>query len=95
MMTPAPLPFPFVSTVINLFLSFLILAMLVRAVVSWVHFGEGSAFVRFLARMTDPFIDPARRVIGQVGVFDFSFIFAWFLLFILKILLIQALPVGW
>jgi YGGT family. len=91
----APLPFPFVSYSINIFLSFLILAMLVRAVISWIHFGEGSAFERFLARLTDPFIEPARRIIGQVGVFDFSFIFAWFLLFVLKILLLQSLPFGW
>lgn len=95
MFTPAPLPIPIVSYLISLFIDMLILAMLVRAIASWMRFGEGNGFIRFLARLTDPFIEPARRVIGQIGVIDLSFFFAWFLLITLQHLILQSLPVGW
>jgi uncharacterized protein YggT (Ycf19 family) len=96
MLVPTPLPFPIISMLIEYFIGFLIIAMLIRVIVSWVHFGEDSAFVRFLVRVTDPFIEPARRIVGQVaGVLDFSFMLAWFMLIILEVLLIQSLPGGW
>jgi uncharacterized protein YggT (Ycf19 family) len=45
--------------------------------------------------VTDPFIEPLRRVVGQIGVLDFSFILAWFMLMTLEVLLLQSLPSGW
>ncbi|MBV9019542.1 MAG: YggT family protein, partial [Ktedonobacteraceae bacterium] len=45
--------------------------------------------------LTDPFIDPVRRIVRPVGVLDLSFIITWFLLGTLQILLIQALPNAW
>lgn len=95
MLVPAALPFPIFSTLIQLFIGFLIIAMLIRAIASWVHFGEDIAFIRFMARVTDPFIEPVRRVVGQIGVLDFSFIVAWFMLITLEVLLLQSLPSGW
>jgi len=95
MYTPPSLPVPIFSILIGYGINILILAMLVRAIASWFHMDERYAFIRFLARLTDPFIVPARRIVGQVGVFDLSFFVAWFGLFILQILLLQALPVNW
>ena len=71
------------------------LALIIRAVASWVNMDERFAFIRFLARITDPFITPLRRVIPPIGVFDVAFIIAFFLLITLQILLTQALPIGW
>jgi YggT family protein len=76
-------------------IGFIILAMLVRAIASWFRIDERFAFIRFLARITDPFIDPIRRIVKPVGFFDLSFLIAWFMLSIMQVLLLQALPSGW
>ncbi len=73
----------------------LILALIIRAVASWLRMDERYAFIRFLAKITDPFITPIRRVVPPIGMFDIAFILAFFLLYVLQILLLQALPFGW
>src|SRR5581483_6216173 len=71
----------------------LIIAMLIRVFASWFQFDERFAFIRFLARLTDPFIVPIRRIVRPAaGLFDFSFLIAWFLLITIQVLLTQALP---
>ena len=89
------LPIPIVSWVIYYGISIIIFAMIARAIASWFHFDERYAIIRFLARITDPFIDPVRRFVPPIGMFDVAFIMAWFLLRTLQILLLQALPRGW
>ena len=91
---PLP-PFPIAHDVIFWGIGFIILAMLVRAIASWFGVDERFAFIRFLARITDPFIDPIRRLVKPVGFLDLSFLIAWFMLGIIQMLLIQALPPGW
>ncbi|GCE27011.1 hypothetical protein KDA_24950 [Dictyobacter alpinus] len=95
MYTPPPLPFPIFSLLIRYGISFLILAMLVRAIAMMFRVDERNAFIRFLARLTDPFIEPARRIIGQLGVLDLSFFITWFMLTLIQALLLQAMPAGW
>jgi YggT family protein len=73
----------------------LIVAMFVRAIASWFRIDERFAIIRFLARITDPFIMPIRRIIRPVGVIDISFLIAWFLIATIQTLLLQALPTGW
>jgi len=48
----------------------LIVAMIIRVFASWFGADERFAFIRFLARMTDPFITPIRRIVRPVGVMD-------------------------
>ena len=88
-------PVPIVSFLVKYGIGAIILAMLVRAIASWFRLDERYAFIRFLARITDPFIAPVRRIVRPVGVIDLSFIVAWFLLVVLQQLLLQALPLGW
>lgn len=76
-------------------LGILLLALLIRAIASWVRIDERYAFIRFLAKLTDPFILPIRRLVPPIGMIDVAFILAFFLLFTLQILLVQALPLGW
>jgi YggT family protein len=73
----------------------LMLALFVRAIASWFRIDERYAFIRFLAKLTDPFITPLRRVVPPIGIFDVAFILAFFLLWVMQILLVQALPMGW
>jgi len=88
-------PIPIVSLVIYYGISFIILAMFVRAVASWFRIDERYAIIRFLARITDPFIDPVRRIVPPMGMFDMTFFIAWFMLRTLQVLLLQGLPRGW
>lgn len=73
----------------------LLLALIIRAIASWVRIDERYAFIRFLAKITDPFILPIRRLVPPIGMFDVAFILAFFLLYTLQILLLQALPGNW
>jgi len=88
-------PIPIVSWVVSYGIGFIILAMIVRAFASWFRFDERYAIIRFLARITDPFILPVRRLVPPVGIFDVAFIMAFFLLRTLQILLLQGIPHGW
>jgi YggT family protein len=95
-MFPAPrLPIPIASLFVTWGIGFLIIAMFVRAIASWFRIDERYAIIRFLARLTDPFITPVRRVVRPVGFIDLSFFIAWFMLSTLQLLLLQALPPGW
>lgn len=73
----------------------LIIALLVRVFASWFGADERFAFIRFLARITDPFIVPIRRIVRPVGVMDLSFLIAFFFLSTIELLLLQSLPGGW
>ena len=73
----------------------IIIAMFVRAVASWFRMDERYAFIRFLARLTDPFIVPIRRIIRPVGMIDIAFFRGFFLVYTIQTLLLQALPSGW
>ena len=89
------LPFPIAYWVIKYGIGFILLAMFVRAIASWFGLGDRFAFIRFLARITDPFISPLRRIVKPVGMFDLAFLLSFFLLITLQMLLLQALPPGW
>ena len=73
----------------------LIIAMIIRVFASWFRADERFAFIRFLARMTDPFIAPIRRLVRPAGIFDMSFLIAFFFLITIDVLLLQALPSFW
>ncbi len=73
----------------------LIIEMFVRAIASWFGIDERYAIIRFLARLTDPFIVPIRRIIRPIGVFDIAFFIGWFIVITMQHLLLQSLPKGW
>ena len=73
----------------------IIIAMFVRAIASWFRIDERYAFIRFLARLTDPFIVPIRRIIRPVGMIDIALFIGWFMVITMQHLLLQALPRGW
>ena len=92
---PQLLPVPILSWIITYGFGLLILAMLIRMIASWFRIDESFAIIRFLARITDPFIQPCRRIMGTVGIVDLGFLVTWFLIVTLQILLLQAVPSGW
>ncbi len=89
-------PIPIMHFIVTWGIGIIILAMIIRALASWFRIDERNAFIRFLARITDPFIMPVRRIIGGTRmVLDISFLIAFFMLSTLSILLNQALPPMW
>jgi len=73
----------------------LIIALLVRVILSWFRVTERNAFMRLLAYITDPVLAPVRRIVPPVGVIDFSYLVAWFGLLIVEQLILQSLPPTW
>jgi YggT family protein len=92
---PAFLQLNILHMVVDYGIKILIFAMLVRVIASWFRIDERYAIIRFLAYITDPFIQPIRRIVRSVGVLDLSFLIAWFLLSTVRLLLLQSLPPAW
>jgi YggT family protein len=68
----------------------LILAILVRVIMSYFPGTMSSTPGRLLARVTDPIIDPVRRVVPPMGGLDLSPAIAIVLLYVLQILVSTA-----
>lgn len=92
---PALLQMNILHDVVYYGIGILILIMLIRVIASWFRIDERNAFIRVLVYITDPFIQPIRRIVRPVGVLDLSFLIAWFLLMTVQLLLLQALPPYW
>jgi len=88
-------PIPIVNLTVYYGIGFILLAMFVRAIASWFGITERYAFIRFLARITDPFIEPVRRLAPPIWRIDIAFFITWFLLRTIQILLLQGLPTNW
>ena len=70
----------FVGFLLYGLLSFLALAIFIRILISW-FISYGNAFTRFLARVTNPILIPARRLIPPLGgTIDVSPIIVLFLI---------------
>jgi YggT family protein len=88
-------PLPIISWLIYYGIGLVIIAMIIRAIASWFRIDERYAIIRFMARISDPFINPVRRIVPPMGILDMAFIITIFLLRTLQILLLQGLPSGW
>lgn len=63
------------STIATIFVDFLyllIVAVVIRALLSWFPLSPRNPFVQFVARVTDPLIQPVRRVVPPLGMLDLS-----------------------
>jgi YggT family protein len=54
------------------FIQILTWAIIARALMSWVPIDQNSPLVQVLHRVTEPIIDPIRRVMPQGGMIDLS-----------------------
>src|SRR5918992_586430 len=71
------------------------LAIFVRIFLSWGGLGYGNRWMRFLIRITEPLMDPLRRNIRPVGMFDISPIIAFLILWVLQAIVAATLLKGW
>ena len=79
-------------------LSILEIAMVLRAVLSWIPPIAESAFYGFVCMVTEPVVAPIRALFDRLGWFanspiDFSFMIAFFLVMIVNGLLSTFVPV--
>ncbi len=74
----------------NLIFNILMVALLVRVFGSWIGASPTAKLMRLAHRLTDWLVDPIRRLLPPIGMFDFSPLVAWLLLSFLRVLLFRV-----
>ena len=80
-----------IAELLLLLLQLLTYVLVGRAILSWFDPSMRWPISRVLFEITEPFVAPIRRVVPRTGVIDLSFIVAFFLLWLLRRMLAQAL----
>jgi YggT family protein len=62
----------------------LMAAILIRVIASWLGIGQYRRWMRPIYGLTSWLIDPIRRVLPPFGMFDFSPMVAWLVLYVLR-----------
>lgn len=66
-------------------------SMIIVGISSFILMGQYNPFTAFLGQMIEPFVGPFRRLNLQVGMLDLSFLIAFFVIIIIKdVLLIEG-----
>jgi YggT family protein len=68
----------------------LMLAIMIRVIASWINASPYSLVMRIIHGMTDWLIDPIRRVVPTVGMFDISPLVAYFVLYLVEQMVMRA-----
>lgn len=74
---------PYVAQFTYTFIQILTWAIIARALLSWFPIDQGSPLYQLLWRVTEPIIEPIRRVLPTAGMIDLSPLAAIFLLIIM------------
>ncbi len=87
-----------VARIVSALLLILEIAMIVRAVISWIPTLDGQAWTDIIYIITDPVVVPVRAFFERFEIFrnspiDFSFIIAWLLLCVVQTL-VSTLSAG-
>ena len=77
--------------IVSLLLNLLWIAIFARAIVSWFPISQDGPIVRSLDAITEPVLEPLRRVVPRVGLFDITPMVALLLIFVIRQLLISSL----
>ncbi len=78
----------FIFQFLSILLTILSWAILIRVLLSWIpNLDRGNPLVQLLAQVTDPVLEPARRIIPPIGGLDISPIVVLLLLSFLQRLL--------
>jgi YggT family protein len=62
----------------------LMTAILIRVIASWLGIGPYRIWMRPVYALTNWLIDPLRRILPPVGIFDFSPMVAWLVLYVVR-----------
>ena len=83
-------PYSVLRLTVSWAFSILQLAIMVRVIISWVG-GQYRAIGRAAFTLTEWFMGPLRRALPAIGVVDISPIVAWFLISVLRSLVLSAI----
>ncbi len=76
---------------ITLVYNVLFIALLVRVIASWIGMFRYSRWMRPAYALTDWLVEPIRRILPPAGMFDFTPLAAWLVLWALKQLLLSVI----
>ena len=80
--------------IILLFLQILWFAIFARAIISWFPIDPSAPVVRALDAITEPILEPLRRVVPRVGMIDITPMVAIILIFVISAALRSSLAAG-
>lgn len=80
---------PYVAQFTMTFLTILTWAIVARALISFLPIDQGSTIYQVLFRITEPVIDPIRRVLPSTGMLDLSPLAAILLLIVLQQMVVR------
>ncbi|MCY4391950.1 MAG: YggT family protein [Chloroflexi bacterium] len=61
-----------IAGILNAFLYILIIAIVARALLSWFPISRNNPLIQLVHQITDPLIEPIRRIMPRTGVIDLS-----------------------
>lgn len=82
----------FVEAFINVFSGALTLAIFTRVVLSWIPDTDRLALARFVWHVSEPLLQPFRRLLRPIGGFDFSPFAAMLVIQGVSLVLLRVLP---
>ena len=77
---------PYIAQFTIVFLQILTWSIIARALISFFPVDQGSPLVQMLFRVTEPIIDPIRRVMPNTGMLDLSPMIAILVLIVMEML---------
>ncbi|MYE46073.1 MAG: YggT family protein [Chloroflexi bacterium] len=80
-----------IVTLLSMLLNVLWFAIFARAIVSWFPVDQNGPVVRALDAITEPVLEPLRRVVPRVGLFDITPMVAIILIIIIQQMLVSSL----
>jgi YggT family protein len=77
-------PRVWLRVVVSAVFTILMAAILIRVIASWFGIGEYRKWTRPVYAVTNWLIEPIRRILPPVGIFDFSPMVAWLVLYVVR-----------
>ncbi len=85
---------PYVTQFTMTFITILTWSIVARALISFLPIDQSSTIYQVLFRITEPIIDPIRRVLPSTGMLDLSPLAAILLLIVLQQMVIRLSEIG-
>lgn len=73
---------PAIAQLLSAFIYLLILAVIIRSLLTWFPISRNNQYVRLLDYVTEPLLDPVRRVLPRTGMIDLSAMVVLLILFL-------------
>lgn len=79
-----------IATLFVAFLYLLIVAIIVRSLLSWFPNAQNNEFARILHNVTEPLLQPVRQIMPRTGMIDFSAMVVLILLYVMIVVVQTA-----